>query len=75
MSERTKIFEELFDMISVSTDYVKICTPSSDYYRRADEWSEEKIRFINADVLLQLLQDAIYESKANDVAATSGNFS
>jgi len=57
MSDKKEIYARLAEMISDCTEKVKVCTPSSDYYRSRDEWSEDTIYVINAHQLAQLLAD------------------
>ena len=55
MSDKTEIYARLAEMITECTEKVKVCTPSSDFYRSRDEWSEDTMYVINAYQLAQLL--------------------
>lgn len=57
MADNKEIYARLAEMVEQCTEKVKVCAPSSDYYRRSDEWSEETMYVINAHHLQQLLND------------------
>jgi hypothetical protein len=63
MTTEAEIFKKLGEMIVAATERVKICTPSNDYYRRADEWCEGEIDVINATHLITLLHEATEQSE------------
>lgn len=56
---RREIFAEFLDMVEASSEKIKVCTPSTDYYRRSDEWSDEVIHFVDAHKLMSRLSEAI----------------
>ena len=59
MSDKTEIYAKLAEMIGECTEKVKVCAPSSDFYRSRDEWCENTIYVINAHQLIQMLDDEV----------------
>lgn len=54
-----EIYTRLAELIEESSEKVKICTPSTDYYRGHNEWSEDSIVVVNTYTLIhKLLMEA-----------------
>lgn len=47
--------EQLVKCIKEATQEVTVCTPSGDYYSRPDDWSEETIRFVHPQWLINAI--------------------
>lgn len=52
---KAEIYARLAELIEECSEKVKICTPSADYYRRADEWCEDTITVVNTYKLVDRL--------------------
>jgi len=57
--EAKELLEKLVEAIKDSSNTVTICTPSGDYYARADEWDRESLTIISADRLIDNITDLI----------------
>ncbi len=55
MSEKAKIYTRLAKLIEECSQEVKICIPSRDYYRKADDWRESTITVVDTAQLVQAL--------------------
>ena len=51
-----EIYARLAELIEECSVQVKICVPSTDYYRGPDEWSEDSITVVDTALLVQALQ-------------------
>jgi len=49
--------EALIEMIQAATRKLTVCVPSQDFYRRADDWTDETIKYVDPDALIELLKE------------------
>lgn len=52
------LLTQLHDVIISSTEKIKVCTPSTDYYS-SNAWCEDTIKYIDPDRLSQEILDII----------------
>lgn len=50
--------EKLIEMIEQATRTMTVCTPSQDFYRRSEDWTEETIKYVDPEILIGLLKEA-----------------
>lgn len=56
MSNKAEIWARLAEMINECSEHVKICVPSTDYYGRAGDFSEDRIVIIDKRRLIGMLE-------------------
>lgn len=57
---------KLAEIIPSATTSVKVCVPSTDYYSRSADWSEEYIDVVSQNLLVTLLLEAAQELSPNE---------
>lgn len=49
----------LIDAITQATKTIKVCVPSEDYYRRASDWEQKELRYVDPESLIAALEDQL----------------
>lgn len=52
---------KLADLIEATSERVKVCVPSRDYYARRGDWEYEEIEVIRAGTLIEMLRNLAKE--------------
>lgn len=61
-----EIYERLARMVEQATTKVKVCVPSTDYYRQSCDFSEDTFYMVDAVHLVSLLEDAAQEARQSE---------
>jgi hypothetical protein len=63
-SEIEQLLEGLIADINDARTMLRVCTPSDNYYGEPNEWSEDRIYYIDADVLITSLNVRLAKMKS-----------
>jgi len=65
--KQSEIIERLAEVVNDATEKLKVMVPSTCYYARHNEHTEDTIEIINPSLLARLIQELADELRQNEV--------